>query len=335
VLLPVFMGIEHLRETSTDPASVEILDLMMASARRGSQVVQQVLTFARGTTGERRLVDLPPIVGEVAAFGRETFPRSIDVVVDVPPALSPVLADSSQIHQVLLNLCVNARDAMPDGGTLTLRARHLTVDEQYARAMAGATPGRFVVLSVIDTGVGIAPEASARIFDPFYTTKAPGHGTGLGLSTVHGIVKSHGGFIDVYSKPGQGSRFSVYLPVADTGTAGAAPQASDAVSRGHGECILVADDEEAIRLLAARILDLDGYRAIAAVITDMMMPVMDGLSAIRVIRSEAPDLPIIAVSGLVSTSAELSELGAHVLLKPFDRAQLLALLRRVLADREK
>jgi two-component system, cell cycle sensor histidine kinase and response regulator CckA len=352
VLLPVFMGIEQLQESTTDPASLEILGIMMASARRGSQVVQQVLTFARGTRGERRVLELTPLVREITAFGRETFPRSINLVVNLGPDLATVLADAAQIHQVLLNLCVNARDAMPSGGTMTVEARTVAIDERGASAIDGASAGVFSVLSVVDTGVGMDPATAARIFDPFFTTKAPGQGTGLGLSTVHGIVKSHGGFIEVDSQPGKGTRFSVYLPAASGGAALAPSAESDDSLRGNGECILVADDEEAIRTLSAKTLERFGYaaltasdgaellavwadhkREIACVITDMMMPVMDGPAAIRALRRAAPDLPIIAVSGLTSTSADVGGLGVHHLLKPYDRSQLLALLRRVLADR--
>jgi PAS domain S-box-containing protein len=349
VLQPVLMGVEELCDHTTDPGSLEVLDVMATSARRGAQIVQQVLTFARGRTGERKIVRPASLITEIGSFARGTFPKKISVDLDVAPDIAPIKADSSQIHQVLLNLCVNARDAMPSGGTLTIRGSNALLDDQYASAIPGAAPGLYVVLTVTDTGMGMSTEVLARAFDPFFTTKEPGHGTGLGLSTVHGIVKSHEGFVDVESELGKGTRFSVYLPAARGDGAAEAAEVMPDDLRGHGEGILVADDEDAIRFTMRTTLESSGYRVlvapdgaealaiwadhrqeIAAIVTEVMLPVIDGLALIRVIRKLVPDLGMVAIGGLATPSSELASLRVPYLLKPFDRRQLLTILRRTL-----
>jgi len=348
VLQPVFMGIEQLRASSRDPAAIETLDLMRASAERGSTVVRQVLTFARGTPGERKVIDPAPIVREVETLGRETFPRNITIQSHVEPGLAAVEADGGQVHQALLNLCVNARDAMPDGGTLVLDARTVDLDEQEAAALGGTSSGRFVRLSVWDSGLGIDPAVVGQIFDPFFTTKPPGQGTGLGLSIVHGVVQSHGGMVEVDSRPGEGARFSIYLPAAAGVPVAVQPVGVETIA-GGGECILLADDEAIIRSLSVRLLTQSGYTVltaadgrilldtwaahrdeVACVVTDLMMPVMDGHTAIRELRRQAPTLPIVAVSGFSSAPAGLADLHVLHLAKPYSRDQLLTALRKAL-----
>lgn len=271
------------------------------------------------------------------------------------PHLPTVSGDSTQLHQVLLNLCVNARDAMPHGGTLTLEARVMEVDAAYASAVPDAAPGRYVVFRVRDTGMGIAPEILDRIFDPFFTTKPPDKGTGLGLSTVMGIVKSHGGFIKVYSQPGRGSTFAVFLPAA-----GEAPQATPTPGsptlRGSGETVLFVDDEAPVREAARAVLRRLNFKALTAadgadalmtllqnrsqvraVITDLHMPHMDGLAFIRALRRVTPDLPVIATTGRVEDSLrrELAALNVSLVLeKPFTESQLGEVLNAALFGRE-
>ena len=265
------------------------------------------------------------------------------------------MGDPTQFHQVLVNLCVNARDAMPEGGTLTLSAENVTLDEHFAGLDGEAHPGAYVLLQVEDTGTGIPAEVIAQIFDPFFTTKEVGKGTGLGLSTTLTIVKSHGGFIRVESKLGRGSKFSIYLPAESGPGPGAGPEgAAEAQAElpcGHGELILVVDDEAAVRQITEQTLQLFGYRVvlaadgigavatytrdrgeIAAVITDLNMPVMDGFATIQILRRLNPQLPIIATTGLAVENqlSRMAELGiTHFLRKPCTAEALLKVLRDV------
>jgi two-component system, cell cycle sensor histidine kinase and response regulator CckA len=248
---------------------------------------------------------------------------------------------------------VNARDAMPGGGTLTLSAEEVSLDEAGAGMNVDARPIRYVVLGVEDTGTGMTAEVQAKIFDPFFTTKEPGKGTGLGLSTVRSIVKGHGGFITVHSELGRGSSFKVYLPAADPGASLAARAPTETVPLGSGESILVVDDEASLRALIRQMLEFHGYRAITAadggeavalfrenaaavraVITDMMMPRVDGAATIRAIREIDPGARVIAMSGLAAAedAKEAFELGVHAFLaKPFTAARLLKVLKEVIS----
>jgi CheY-like chemotaxis protein len=285
----------------------------------------------------------------------ETFPKSITVETFLPNDLWPVRGNPTQLHQVLLNLCVNARDAMSNGGRLVLQAECRDVDEIYAASAPDARPGRFVRIRVQDTGTGMPPEIVEHIFDPFFTTKSPEKGTGLGLSTVLGIVRSHDGFMRVYSQPGNGTTFDVYLPasgsVADTGDV--RKPASD--FRGSGEIVLVVDDEPAIRniqrILLHRfnftpVLAADGVEGLVevathrnglhAIITDMHMPNMDGINFVRAVRRLLPEVPIVATSGRFdgAIEAELEALDVTVRLpKPYTETALGEALRSLLAEK--
>ena len=227
-----------------------------------------------------------------------------------------------------MNLCVNARDAMPEGGTLTLKLENHEFDESFARMTPGARPGRYVCLSVTDTGEGIAPEHLDKIFDPFFTTKELGKGTGLGLSTVLGIVQSHDGFIQVHSQPGRGTEFKVYLPASEAAEAQPANEANQPLPQGGGELVLVVDDEKSVRQVTRKLLERNGYRVIEAaegaegitqyvahqkevqvVLTDLAMPVMDGPAFIRVLRRLNPQVRIIAMTGYQSKSSLPADLG--------------------------
>ena len=320
LLAPILMGIDLLRQLETRPDPVAVLTNMERSARRGADLVKQVLSFARGVEGERIAVHLAEIVREVRAIAQNTFPRNIAVEVEIPADLWAVTGDPTQLNQVLLNLCVNARDAMPRGGRLGVAARNLVVDALSAAFNRGVPAGRYVLLEVSDTGCGLPVD---RIFEPFFTTKEVGKGTGLGLSTVLGIVRSHGGVINVYSEPPKGSVFKVYLPAQPAGDS-AGPVAAappEALPRGHGELILLVDDEPAILEVTQCTLETFGYRVITAedgaqaialfaahphevavVITDIMMPVMDGPALILALRRIDPKVRIIAASGLKAGS---------------------------------
>ena len=237
ILAPMLMVPPLLREVIQDPELRNMLDLVETNAQRGSNIIKQLLTFGRGMEGERVPVQLRALVNEMSGIIRETFHKNIITRRETPPDIWLVIGDATQLHQVLMNLCVNARDAMPEGGTLTLKLENQEFDESFARMTPGARPGRYVCLSVTDTGEGIAPEHLDKIYDPFFTTKELGKGTGLGLSTVLGIVQSHGGFIQVHSQPGRGTEFKVYLPASEAAEAQPARQGEPAASsrrRGTG-----------------------------------------------------------------------------------------------------
>ena len=355
VLTPIMMSIGLLRDNEHDPERLDILSTLETSARRGADMVQQVLSFARGVEGRRVQVEVADVLCDVARIINDTFLKNIDVRTCIPDDLWAVSGDPNQLHQILLNLCVNARDAMPDGGRLTLSAGNVTLDAAFVSANIDAKEGPHVMLQVQDTGTGIPPDIIDRVFEPFFTTKDVGKGTGLGLSTSLAIVKSHGGFIRIDSAPGEGATFSVYLPAQ--GTSRPAPTRAKAVElpRGHGELILVVDDEAPVRLVTRRMLEAFGYRValasdgaeavalyadqkgeIAVVITDMMMPVMDGPATIRALKSLRADVRIIAASGLHGPGSDLhadsTAAVRHFLPKPYTVETLLTALRRVLSE---
>jgi len=353
-LAPVLMATELLQAGCTDPQQRHLLGLIRAGADRGAAMVKQVLTFARGADGKRGHVQARHVLREIEDLARQTFPKSISIQTEPARDLWPLVADPTQLHQVLLNLCVNARDAMPLGGKLTLAATNMDVDESYARMVSPEMkPGPFVVLTVTDTGTGMSPEVCARIFDPFFTTKPSDKGTGLGLSTVHSIVKNHGGFVTVRSTPGVGTEFKVHLP-AEAGVA-TQPAATDKPSRpmGAGELILVVDDESAIRNIAAQTLLTFGYRVLTAadgaqavalcaqnrdslrvMLVDMSMPIMDGNAAIHAARTLVPNLKTIATSGLDPDSRDTSTAqrvtADATLNKPYSADELLNTVHDVL-----
>ena len=354
VLSPILMAIDMLQLKATDEASRKWLDVLRTNAERGGNMVRQVLSFARGVEGERVALQPKHLIKEIVKILRETLPKSIEINFHIPQDLWIISADATQMHQVLMNLCVNARDAMPEGGSISIKAENVFVDENYARMHLEAKPGRFVVISVSDTGPGMSAEIQSRIFEPFFTTKEMSKGTGLGLSTALTIVKSHGGFINVYSELHKGSQFTLYLPALDTpGSVDAAVLQTD-LPLGHGELILVVDDEESIREITRGTLETFGYRVltasdgtealalyadnkneIAVVLTDMVMPFMDGPATIRALQRMNPKIRIIAASGLgVGQHAGEGALeGVSVFLnKPYTAEKLLKTLAQVLRD---
>ncbi len=354
LLAPVTMGVELLRMNELNPKSQLVIDNIERSARRGANLVKQVLSFARGVEGSRVPLQFRHIVREIEDIVENTFPKNIAFESRIAPNLWPFVGDPTQINQVLLNLCVNARDALPEGGQLLLRASNAEVDAQYAVMNRGVAAGHYIVIEVTDNGTGIPPAVIDRIFEPFFTTKPTGKGTGLGLSTVLAIVRSHGGFVNVYSEPEQGSTFKVYLPAQpDAALAGSASPFEEKLPRGAGELILVVDDEAPILNVTRQTLEVFGYRVlvaedgaqaisryalhraeIALVLTDMMMPVMDGPALIAALRRIDPHVRIIAASGLSAhgNMARASVGGVrHFLPKPYSTDTMLSVIKEALA----
>ena len=353
VLTPIMMAVQLLQLKISDAQSKSWLTLLETNVRRGADLVKQVLSFARGMPGERTIIQISHLINELKQFASETFPKSIKIYTDVKYSLEPIVGDATQLHQVLLNLCVNARDAMPDGGTLTIDAENIYLDEHYTRMNIDAHVGNYIVITVSDTGIGIPNDIIEKIFYPFFTTKEVGKGTGLGLSTVMGIVKSHGGFVKVKSEVGKGTQFKLYLPATKTTAKSEEFNSSPLVQQGQGELILVVEDEDGIREITKTLLEKNGYQAITAsdgmeaialytqynfkvdaVILDIMMPSMDGLTTIRVLEKINPEVQIIAVSGLTSNQ-KVTELKSSCvkafLSKPYTSNELLDQLHQVLS----
>lgn len=347
LLSPIMMSIQLLQARISDDDGQRLLAMLQMSAERGADLVKQVLSFARGVEGERITLQPRHLIKEIVKILKDTLPKSIEVEFEANEDLSVVSGDATQLHQVLMNFFVNARDAMPAGGKLTIKAENVFIDDNYARMNLESKPGPFVLITIADSGVGISPQVINRIFEPFFTTKEHGKGTGLGLSTALGIVKGHGGFINVYSEPGRGTQFKVYLPAAETPFTVQASK-STALALGRGELILVVDDEIAIREITKGTLEAYGYRALTAadgteavalyaqhrdeikvVLTDLMMPYMDGPVTIRALQKLNPKIKIIASSGLAESGRAIA--GVKMFLpKPYTAERLLKALADVI-----
>lgn len=351
LLAPIFMGVSYLQRVETRENVLAVVRNIDRSAKRGKELVRQVLSFARGVDGNRVALDLVHIVREVELIIRSTFPKNISLRRDLQPDLWLIDADPTQVQQVLMNLCVNARDAMPEGGRLTVSARNIVIDEARVAQNGDATPGRYVELRVSDDGTGMSREVLDRMFEPFFTTKAVGKGTGLGLSTVLGIIRGHRGFLDVDSEVGQGTTFKVFFRAHGDAAGPVLPPADEQVVAGRGELILLVDDETTVLTVMAQTLGAFGYRTltaeegatalalyerhgeeIAAVVTDIMMPGMTGLDLSAELRRINPQVLVIATSGVTQEGADDAEaLGVQAFLqKPYAAEDLLAVLRSVL-----
>lgn len=351
ILAPIGMAASLLRTRTVVPADLRLLETLDHCAERGTGLVRQVLEFVHGVSGEPRMVQVKHLLRDIAAVVTETFPKSITLEYHVPKELWPIVAKPTQIHQVLLNLCVNARDAMPKGGVLRLHAENTVLDAAAAQTIENARPGSWLVLEVGDTGTGIPPNILPQIWEPFFTTKSVDKGTGLGLSTVRGIVATHNGFITLETEPGRGTTFRVYLPaeISDGGEAGS--PASAPPGQGKNELILLVDDEETIRETAQIILNGAGYRVVTArdggegaelfqaqaaefamVVTDLDMPRADGETLARSVHALRPDLPVLAISGITSgsMSAKATAFAEAFLQKPFAAPTLLSAVQSIL-----
>ncbi len=335
-----------LRLSDIDDRSRNLLTILETSAHRGADLIKQILSFAQGIEGKHLCIQPAHLLIDIQKIVQQTLPKSIEIDRDIPSDLWTVLGDLTQLHQVLMNLCVNARDAMPQGGTLSIVAANCSIDSAFASKHLDAHVGDYVVISVSDTGTGIQPQLMHRIFDPFFTTKEIGKGTGLGLSAVLGIVKTHGGFLDVQSQVNQGTKIDVYLPASHTPFEFELD--APALPAGRQQLILAIDDERAIGELIKTTLETYNYRVITAesgtealelyvnrieeidvVLIDMMMPVMDGLSTITALHQLNPDLPVVAMSGLSSADsiAQAKRFGCRYFLpKPYTTEDLLQVI---------
>ena len=353
VLTPLLVAVQVLKEKVTDEDGQKLLQALETNVQRGASLVKQVLAFGRGVTGERIAVNPKHIAREIKQIIRETFPKSVESELYSAADLWTITGDPTQLHQVLLNLCVNARDAMPNGGKLSIHMENVMFDETYAGMNPEAKVGPYVCIKVADTGTGIPWEIQDKIFDPFFTTKEPGKGTGLGLSTTLAIVKSHGGFIHCHSTSGKGSRFEAYFPANNTAaTVENAAAEESQLPRGHNELVLVVDDEEPIRNLAQKVLTRFGYRVLLAadgaeavslyatrqneidvVITDMAMPIMDGPATIIALKAINSEVRIVSSTGLASDGGMAMARNAgiqHFIPKPYTAETMLNTLHEVL-----
>jgi two-component system, cell cycle sensor histidine kinase and response regulator CckA len=329
-----------------DEPTQRLLKILNESTHRGADLVKQILSFTMGVEGKPAITQVSHLLREIHSITRQTFPKNIELSTELPQDLWLIPADATLLHQVFMNLCVNARDAMPQGGTLSICAENLMIDEHYVRMNLDAQIGPHVVITIADTGVGIPPQTLDRIFEPFFTTKEIGKGTGLGLSTVLGIVKSHRGFINVESEVGEGTQVRVYLPATDSQEPATVVNA--VVPKGKGELILVVDDEVAVREVTQITLETHGYSVItacdgveaialyaerkheiSAVVLDMMMPFLDPATTVRTLNKLNPQVPIIAMSGLATQESVMTTMDEQVrafLAKPFTAQELLSLL---------
>ena len=353
VLAPIMMAVQFIKDNSEDDGMRACFQTLETCSRRGADIIRQVLMFARGVEGDRILLNPKHLIQEMQRIATETFPRAIEINTRISKQPCILLGDATQIQQVLMNLCVNARDAMPQGGVLTIALDRKELDAAGAKIHLKAKSGSYVVISVKDSGTGIPPELVDKVFDPFFTTKPLGQGTGLGLPTVLGIAENHGGFVHLETKPGAGTTFYVYIPAAPGDAMGAENAgATPELAKGHGELILVVDDEPSVRKLASAILSRNGYRTMTAaegreglklyeqhrqnirlVVSDLMMPTLDGPGMLRGLREITPNLKSIVITGLGEENriAEARAAGADLVLnKPFTADQLLSGVKQLI-----
>lgn len=352
ILAPILISAQLLQLKIDDKRNLEILRAIETNAKRGATLIEQVLSFARGVEGQQTVLQLRHLLAEIKQIIKETFPKSIVVYTDIAPNLWATIGNATQLYQVLMNLCVNARDAMPNGGVLKIASENLLVDEHYAGMHLEAKAGAYVVITIADTGMGMPKAVKEKIFEPFFTTKDIGKGTGLGLSTAIRIVEGHGGFIHVTSEQEKGTQFQVYLPAKEAVEQLRSPERE--IPLGNGELILVADDEVAIREIIKTSLEAHNYRVLTAadgidaiaiyvqhrseislVMVDMMMPAMDGTTTIRTLQKLNPEVKIIATSGLAANDKSLKDIGDRVkafLVKPYTAQELLRTIRQLLDE---
>jgi PAS domain S-box-containing protein len=355
ILTPIMTSIEILKLRETDEKARQILGTIETSSRRGADIVRQVLSFSRGLKGERIEIHPKRLLKDIETFIADTFPKNIKLMLSLPKDPGTLLGDPTQLHQILLNLSLNACDAMPDGGCLVIKVENEMLDEAEAARHIEARAGQYIVFSVMDSGCGIPPAIIDNIFEPFFTTKEVGKGTGLGLSSVMAIVKTHEGFVDVKSEPNGGTVFKVFLPALRVPSEPSEERPTLAsLPRGTGETILVVDDESSILAVTSDTLEAFGYHVltahdgadavtvyqehqgdIALVLTDMTMPIMNGAAEIHALLKINPDLKIIASSGFKVNDGldkDYEQGGRYFLSKPYTAESLLKAVRTRLDD---
>ncbi len=353
LLAPITLSADILLKNPVDERSKELLSMITSSSKRAGSVVNQLLTFARGVqVGENVLIQPKHVLIDIVKFIKETFPANINIRFSIPNELWLLNGDPTQLQQVFLNLCINARDAMPRGGNLFLGAENVFFDKTYAVMSSEAKPGSYVVLTVTDTGEGMSNETREKIFTPFFTTKKIGEGTGLGLSTSLGIVQSHGGFFIVDSRIGHGSTFKVYFPANTTGSEQVHKFSVKPLPPANGERVLIVDDKSNIRIATQEVLEAQGYKVLTAgdgtdalalfvksknkirvVLTDIGMPYMDGVALVRTLKKIKPDTKVIVSTGQGEKNliSELEKLGVKIFLhKPYSAETLIRALNKVL-----
>jgi PAS domain S-box-containing protein len=355
MLAPIVFAAPMLRPSLSDPDDLKILDNVEKSAARGSELVKQILGFAQNSGSQFQPTQVKHLLRDIAGLVEQTFPKSIRLKHRFPTDLWTVMGNATQIHQVLLNLCVNARDAMPKGGTLSILASNCRLDEAGALSIPGAHPGSWLVLEVGDTGSGIPPEVLENIWTPFFTTKSDGKGTGLGLSTVRGIVANHNGFVDLRTEVGQGTTFRIFLPAVEISPLKSGTASPVKIPEGDGELILLVDDDAPIRDVGTAILERHGYRVVSCVdgveaiavfkaraaeislvITDMDMPRLGGADLAVSLARIRPEIKLLSMSGLHRNETDgtgvagAKKVTQAFLVKPFDAADFLRTVHRLL-----
>jgi len=351
VLSPIVLAVSMLKDDVKDPENLKRLSVIENNCKRASDILRNLLAYAKAMPGHKYAVNPKHIIREVVSMIETTFPKNITIRSNVPRDLWVIHADPTQLHQVILNLAINARDAMPDGGILEIRAKNIVVDKAMHNAEPQAELGNYVVISVSDTGVGIPPEIIDKIFEPFFTTKPKDVGTGLGLSTARGIVEEHGGFIRVKSVVGKGSTFDVWLP-ARPEVKEFVPEKTKPVYYGNGETVLVIDDEISILEALKTILEKHRYNVITAkngieavgvlankrslikvALCDIDMPQMDGISIMKALQIYEPSLPIIVMSGLIppNLSEKIKTVKYYTKInKPFTKEEILEIIYKAI-----
>jgi CheY-like chemotaxis protein len=354
-LLGIITGYGELlrKKVAADPRLIKYVDDILKAAERAAGLTRQLLAFSRKQVLQPRILDLNAVVGETEKMLQRLIGEDIQLLTVLDEHVDPVRADPGQMDQVLMNLAVNARDAMPRGGRLTIETGNVVLDQAYSRQHAGVAPGHYVMLAVSDTGHGMTSEVRTRVFEPFFTTKGPGKGTGLGLATVHGIVQQSGGHIWVYSEPGHGTTFKVYLPRTDApGWAVETPAPAEIELPRGSETVLLVEDEASLRKLVRECLEASGYTVLEAshgtaalerserhpgridlLMTDVVMPGMSGRELAERLRASRPEIRILYMSGYTDDAVVLHGVLAEdmaFLQKPFTAAELAGRVREVL-----
>jgi hypothetical protein len=353
ILTPIMITLSLIDQNLTKEEDHEMIASLQRNLQRGADLSNQLLTFARGVKSEHVLISIPALIFDVEKTIKETFPRSIQIEAKAERDILAIMGDNTQLQQVLINMCINARDAMPFGGSLSIKAENAFLDQYYSKMHPEAKVGPYVVISIIDNGTGMPPDVLDRLFEPFFTTKKTGEGTGLGLSTARSIIKSHDGFISVYSEVGKGTTFKVYLPVTEIKSGTTTAIQFNNLPKGRGQTILIVDDEELIRITATAALENNGYRAleandgaealgvyaahkdeIKAILLDMAMPIMDGEAAIRALRKIDPEAKIIGMSGFSEDGKykAIHDVANAFIMKPFTAKKLLETIAKVLPN---